>query len=515
MNASNPLLLLLVSSPVISYNSAAIEAVKEDKKAPNIVYILTDDLGYGDVTVNNPMAKTRTPNLDRLASQGMRFTDAHSPCAVSTPTRYGILTGRYCWRSRVPVGVLNGYSKSLIESERTTVASFLKKNGYTTAITGKWHLGLDWVQKKGIGNNSPVSDPEPDNASIVTGLDPSLIDFTVPPGGGPPDYGFDYSFILSASLDMPPYCYIENDKIVAPPDELTKGNDLDKGSTGAFWRAGLVAKGFDFEQVTPTFTQKAISFLKKQATSEKPFFLYLPYSSPHTPWMPSEEYKGSSWAGQYGDFVNMVDGEVGKILETLTEMRLDDNTIVFFTSDNGPFWRPEFIEKYKHNAAFIYRGMKADAFEGGHRIPFIVRWPGKIKPGSICSETISLTSLLATCAGILKTGLAENEGEDSHNILPLLKGNNKTYKPPEAFIQQSSRGIFVVRKDNWKLINGLGSGGFSKPETITALPGEAPGQLFNLQDDPSETNNLYLQYPEKVEELNAILKKYMETGRSR
>jgi arylsulfatase A len=303
--------------------------------------------------------------------------------------------------------------------------------------------------------------------------------------------------------------------VVAIPDELTKGNDLNNGSAGAFWREGLITRGFDFEQVTPTFTQKAISFLKNQSASEKPFFLYLPYPSPHTPWMPSAEYQGSSGAGQYGDFVNMVDGEVGKILKTLTELGFDDNTIVFFTSDNGPFWRPEFEEKYQHKAAYIYRGMKADAFEGGHRIPFIVRWPGNIKPASTCSETVSLTNLLATCAGIIKTGLAENEGEDSHNILPLLTGNNRAYKPPEAFIQQSSRGIFAVRKDNWKLINGLGSGGFSKPETIKPLPGEAVGQLYNLKDDPSETNNLYLQYPEKVEELNAILKKFTETGRSR
>jgi arylsulfatase A len=515
MNMTNPYLFLLLASPVISYNTSARQQVKNENKPPNIVYILTDDLGYGDVTVYNPKAKTSTPNIDRLAAQGIRFTDAHSPSAVSTPTRYGILTGRYCWRSRVPVGVLNGYSQSLIEPDRTTVASLLKRNGYTSAVIGKWHLGLDWVLKKGAAVGSSGRNSEPNNSSIVRSLDPSLIDFRIPPTDGPLNHGFDYSFILPASLDMPPYCFLENDKLLALPDDSTEGNDLDKGSAGAFWRAGLMAEGFDFEQVTPTFTQKAISFLKKQSMSVKPFFLYLAYPSPHTPWMPSAEFRGGSKAGQYGDFVNMVDSEVGKILQTLTDMGLDGNTIVFFTSDNGPFWKPAFIEKYDHRAAFIYRGMKADAFEGGHRIPFIVRWPGKIMAGSQSSETISLTSLMATCAGIVKTGLAENEGEDSHSILPLLTGNISDDEQPEALIQQSSRGLFVIRQDDWKLIQGLGSGGFSIPESIKPKEGEAPGQLFNIKEDPSETNNLYLKYPEKVEKLSSILKKYQETGRSR
>jgi arylsulfatase A-like enzyme len=231
--------------------------------------------------------------------------------------------------------------------------------------------------------------------------------------------------------------------------------------------------------------------------------------------LPNAEFRGSSKAGEYGDFVNMVDAQVGKILQTLTEMGLDDNTIVFFASDNGPFWKPDFIEKFNHHAAFIYRGMKADAFEGGHRIPFIVRWPGKITPGSQCTEPVNLTNLLATCSGITNQKLAKNEGEDSFSILPLLLGRDSEYVRPEALIQHSSRGLFVIRKGDWKLIDGLGSGGFSKPEKVEPLPGEAPGQLFNLKDDPSETRNLYLQFPDKVEELTNILKKYQKTGRSR
>jgi arylsulfatase A len=479
------------------------------EKKPNIVYILADDLGYGDVSAYNPNSKISTPHIDRLASQGIRFTDAHSSSAVCSPTRYGILTGRYSWRSLLKEGVLNGYSQSLIEKDRTTVASFLKRNGYITGVVGKWHLGIDWVQKSGTVNEATQT-----SSPGIKIINPETIDFMLQPTDGPMNHGFDYSFILPASLDMPPYCYLENNKLTAPLTEQTPGSNPANGTTGAFWRAGLMAQGFEFEKVTPTFTDKAISFIRKQSAG-KPFFLYLPFPSPHTPWLPAAEFRGSSKAGEYGDFVNMVDTQVGKVLQTLTEMGFDDNTIVFFASDNGPFWKPDFIEKFDHHAAYIYRGMKADAFEGGHRIPFIVRWPGKIKPGTSCNETVTLTNLLATCAGIVNKKLAGNEGEDSFSILPLLLDKAADYQRPEAQIQHSSRGYFVVRKGDWKLIKGLGSGGFSKPEKIDPKPGEAPEQLFNLKDDPSETRNLYLEYPDKVKELTGILNKYQETGRSR
>jgi arylsulfatase A len=515
MKTSNTSLLLLITVPLLGFGQKdRVKKTIVGDRLPNILYILTDDLGYGDVSVYNPQAKTSTPNIDHLALQGIRFTDAHSPSAVSTPTRYGIMTGRYSWRSRLPVGVLNGYSFSLIEKERTTVASLLKSNGYSTAVIGKWHLGLDWVQKKGNDNNDKAKVPGGSSSSIKS-IDPASIDFSITATDGPLNHGFEYSYILPASLDMPPYCYLENNKVIASPDLLTPGSNPANGTTGSFWRAGLMSEGFDFEQVTPTFTQKAISFLKKQSDTGRPFFLYLPFPSPHTPWMPAEEFKGSSKAGQYGDFVNMVDAEVGKVLHTLTEMGLEKNTIVFFTSDNGPYWKPDFIEKYQHRAAYIFRGMKSDAFEGGHRIPFIVRWPGKIKPDSQCSETITLTNLLATCAGIVNKKLSEKEGEDSFTILPLLLGNISGYKRPEALIQHSGGGLFAVRSGDWKLIEGLGSGGFSKPERYQPKEGEAPGQLYNLKDDTSETKNLYLQYPDKVKELSAILKKYKDTGRSR
>ncbi len=515
MKAPNPYLLLLLTTPVLAFSQVKGEKKpKSENKLPNIVYILTDDLGYGDVSVYNPEAKTSTPNIDRLASQGIRFTDAHSASAVCTPSRYGILTGRYCWRSPMKSGVLNGYSKPLIDKDRTTVASMLKRHGYTTGVVGKWHLGLNWIENKTAGYKPPQK-PVDENAKTIESIDPTGIDFSVPPSDGPLNHGFDYSFILPASLDMPPYCYLENDKLTAPMSEQTNGSDPANGPTGAFWRKGLMAKGFDFPQVTPTFTQKAISFIKKQSGAKNPFSLYLPFPSPHTPWLPHKEFQGSSSAGEYGDFVNMVDAEVGKILKAISDLGLDDNTLIFFTSDNGPFWRPNFIEQFNHRAAYIFRGMKADAFEGGHRIPFIVKWPGKIKTNTQCAELIMLVNLFATCSEIVNKKLADNEAEDSFSILPLLLGNVKNYVRPEALIQHSSRGVFVVRQGDWKLILGLGSGGFSKPETVLPKESEVPGQLYNLKEDIAETNNVYSQFPGKVVELSKILKKYQDSGRSR
>lgn len=503
------LLLMMISTPWMAFGQG-----KNTERLPNVIYILTDDLGYGDVTAFNPQSKTSTPNIDRLASQGMRFTDAHSTSAVCTPTRYSLLTGRYCWRSPLKSGVLNGYSRALIEQERTTVASLMKRNGYATGVVGKWHLGLNWASADNSGDKVPLK-PEDGNSAIVQTIDPASLDFSRPPTDGPLNHGFDYSFILPASLDMPPYCYLENNRLTAPLTDQTPGSNPANGTTGAFWRGGLMAKDFDFQEVTPTFTQKAVSFVRKQAAAGKPFFLYLPYPSPHTPWLPSKEYAGSSKAGEYGDFVNMVDGEVGKLMKVLEELGIEKNTVVFFASDNGPFWKPDFIERFQHHAAYTFRGMKADAFEGGHRIPFIVRWPEKIKAGSRCAEPVTLANLMATCSGILHQKLSDNEGEDSFDMVPLLLGNPQGYARPDAIIQHSSRGLFVVRSGDWKLITGLGSGGFSRPERLEPKPGEAPGQLFNLKDDPAETKNVYLQFPDKVEELGKILQHYQETGRSR
>lgn len=512
---NHTLLLILISLLFSCNDKRADSAYQATYEYPNIVYILADDLGYGDLQCYNPESKIPTPNIDRLSEQGMRFWDAHSPSGVCTPSRYGILTGRYCWRSRMPLGVLQGYGRSFVKKERKTVAELLAEHDYHTAVIGKWHLGLDWALSAAEEDvlqdeNTVVSD-----RGIISNMDPRYIDFGRPPGNGPTRHGFDYSFILPASLDMPPYCFLENDRLTAPLDTETEGNDLNTNYTEAFWRPGLIATGFEFEDVLPTFTKKAMDYIDRRANASKPFFLYLPLAAPHTPWVPTDTYDGKSEAGTYGDFVNMVDAAVGVVLESLKNHGLEENTLVIFTSDNGPYWRPADKQKYRHQAAGKLRGMKADAWEGGHRVPFVVRWPVRIRPGSSNDTPVSLTDFYATCAELLDQPLAKDQAEDSQSLLPILLENVSSGNPRRPIIQQSSGGYFAVRKDNWKLITGLGSGGFSQPRQLEAPEHGPTGQLYNLKEDISEQNNLYQTYPDVVQELESILKEYQQTGRSR
>ena len=477
---------------------------------PNIVYILADDLGYGDVGVYNKEAKVNTPNIDALAKQGMRFTDAHTTSSVCTPSRYSILTGRYPWRSRLPVGVLRGYSRTLIEQGLPTVASLLKTNSYNTAVVGKWHLGLDWVPKDAFKDSI-----KQELYGITNEMNPDQIDFSKPPIHGPTTAGFDYSYVLPASLDMPPYCYLENEKLTESPTSYTKGNKLESGYTGPFWREGLMAPSFDFYDVLPTFTHKATDFIKRQAGSKKPFFLYFPMPAPHTPWMPGAAFKGTSKAGEYGDYIQEVDDAVGKVLHILDSMGISKNTLVIFASDNGPYWREDFVKLYNHKAAGQFRGMKGDAFEGGHRVPFIVRYPGKIKPGTISNTTTTLANFMATCADLTGNRSAMFETEDSYSILPILFGKSSQVADQPAIVNISSKGFFDIRKGSWKLITDLGSGGFTVPSEIKPAAGEPTGQLYNLETDIHEDNNLYKQFPEKVKELTVLLEKIKAAPKGR
>ena len=500
MNTNTKCILFFVMLLLVAF-SCQLKEEQTKERLPNIIYILADDLGYGDVSIYNQGSKISTPNIDNLARQGMRFTDAHSPSSVCTPTRYGILTGRYCWRSKLPRGVLQGYGQSLIEHEETTVAELLKNQGYTTGVVGKWHLGLDWIFKENHADSLKKMGDRP----IYTNMKSGWIDFTLPPENGPTTHGFDYSYILPASLDMEPYCYLENDVLTELPDAYTEGNDLNTPvyATEAFWRAGRMSKSFDFYEVLPTFISKAKSFVKKHANDEKPFFLYLPLAAPHTPWVPKDDYKGSSKAGQYGDFVQMVDAAVGDFLKDLDDQGLTDNTLLIFTSDNGPYWRPEYIERFGHHAADKFRGMKADIWDGGHRIPFIVRWPGNVVAGSKSDQLTTLTNLISTVANVTKSSLKDGEGIDSRSILPVLLGAQSDNNHP--VVHHSSKGMFSVREGDWKYIDGLGSGGFSKPVIIVAEAGQPNGQLFNMNDDPSEKNDLSSSMPETVEEMKIKL----------
>ena len=480
---------------------------QQEKNLPNIIYILADDLGYGDIKVYNADAKVNTPNIDKLASQGMRFTDAHTTSSVCTPSRYSVLTGRYPWRSRLPVGVLRGYSRTLIEDGLPTVASLLKTKSYRTAVIGKWHLGLDWVPKHAFKDSINPAFNKNRMYGIKNEMNPNQIDFTKKPVYGPHTQGFDYSYVLPASLDMPPYCYLENDKLTEPLTGYTPGNKLTSGYTGPFWRPGLKSPSFDFYDVLSAFTNKATDFIKKQSAEKNPFFLYFPMPAPHTPWMPSAEYRGTSQAGEYGDYIQQVDAEVGKILHALDSLGLSKNTLVVFTSDNGPYWRDDLVQKYGHRAAGPFRGMKGDAFEGGHRVPFIVRYPAKVKPGTISNVTTTLANLMATCADLIDNHSVRFDTEDSYSILPVLFGKSDKIEEQPAIVNISSQGMYSIRKGEWKLIIGLGSGGFSAPSIIKAIEGQAKGQLYNLETDIKEERNLYSQYPEKVKELTGLLEK--------
>lgn len=480
------------------------------QQPPNIVYILADDLGYGDISIYNPQSKIHTPHIDSLAKEGMRFTDAHAPSSVCTPSRYGLLTGRYCWRSRLPQSVLRGYGRALIEKNQLTVASFLKKHQYTTAVIGKWHLGLNWVLKEGHQSDLQVDPDNHDHARIVQDIDPDHIDFSRPVTDGPREHGFDYSYILPASLDMPPYCYVRNDTLTAPLTDHTEGNNLyPKGTPnyaiGAFWRPGLMAKDFDIRQVLPNFTNHAVSYIRKHARDDRPFFLYFAMTAPHTPWLPLKKYAGQSGAGDYGDFVTMVDAMAGKVINAIKESGIASNTIIIFASDNGPYWRPAFIKKYGHHAAYVFRGMKADTWEGGHRIPFIVRWDDKIKAGSVSNVTTTLTNLIATCSDLLTGEKQVESAMDSYSILPALLGRKDSADIPQTIINESSQGMFAVRNGKWKLIKGLGSGGFSSPVWGKPLPNGPQGQLYNLEEDSSEKHNVYLDYPDKVKKMEHLM----------
>jgi arylsulfatase A len=498
-------LLCLAAAATCLLLSVAMTRQPQKNQPPNIVYILADDMGYGDISVNNPSGKIRTPNIDKLATQGMRFTDAHSPSSVCTPTRYALMTGRYPWRSRLPVGVLRGYSRTLIEADRPTVASMLQRHGYETGVVGKWHLGLDWSVAQ--GNEALLNTA---GYGIKSEMKPEEIDFSKKPTAGPNTVGFGYSHILPASLDMPPYCYLENHQLTEPVTGYTPGNKLTSGYTGPFWREGKMSPSFDFYGVLPSFIEKAKAFIKRQSPT-KPFFLYLPMPAPHTPWVPTHAFTGKSKAGEYGDFVEQVDAAVGDLLKTLESAGLAQNTIVIFTSDNGPYWRQNFVEQFGHKSAGEFRGMKGDAFEGGHRIPFIVRWPGKIKPNTVSKATTTLANLMATCKDIVGEKDSKFDTEDSYSILPVLLGKSSQVPQQPAVVHSSSIGYFAIRKGKWKLIEGLGSGGFTEPRQVQPAAGEPAGQLYDLEADVAETNNLYAQNPEKVKELADLLKEIRQS----
>jgi arylsulfatase A-like enzyme len=470
-----------------------------DTLKPNIVYILADDLGYGDLGCYNPASKIPTPNLDGLAKDGIRFTDAHSPSAVCSPTRYGLLTGRYAWRTRLQRGVLGPYDPPLIDAKRLTVPALLKQHGYTTACIGKWHLGWDWPK------------PGPDGKR----------DFNQPASNGPTTRGFDSYF----GTDVPnyaPYCFVENDRTVGIPSvPAPVGKDQ-------FNRPGLMLPGWQLVDILPALASRAVKTIEASAKSGKPFFLYMPLTSPHYPVVPSPEFRGKSGAGDFGDFVMQTDHVVGQVLGALKKSGVADNTLVVFTSDNGPEITGEVdpgaydrLQKFVHASMGPLRGAKRDIWEGGHRVPFLARWPGKIMPGSVCKETICHVDLMATVAAIVGAELPPDAGVDSVDILPVMLGGIPIRPLREATVFHSGGGRFAIRKGDWVLIpagTGDDNGKRGEPPWFKKARGNEShnhaGELFNLADDLAEKRNRYADHPEVVRELTALLTKIIDDGRS-
>ena len=479
------LFLSTVFALVLLTASSSLAAETPEVDRPNVIYILTDDLGYGDVHALNPeRGKIATPHMDRLAEQGMTFTDAHTSSSVCTPTRYGILTGRYNWRTRLQKQVLRGFDKPLIDVDRLTVAGILQQQGYTTACIGKWHLGL------GLPTTGKSS-------ADKTGKN---VDWAGRISGGPVDLGFDSFYGISASLDMPPYIYIENDRFVGAAT-----------ATKAFYRKGPAHPDFEAVDVLPEIGRKAVEFIKQQQADE-PFFAYVPFTSPHTPILPSKEWKGKSKLGRYGDFVMQTDAVVGQIVDALDAAGLSKNTIVILTSDNGcsrKQSKAEELNKMGHYSSAQFRGYKSDLWDGGHRVPFIVRWPARVAAGSTSDQLICLTDLLATCAELSGATVPETAGEDSVSFAAALQGT-PIQSTRQGVIHHSINGHFSYRQGKWKLLLSTGSGGWSNGKTS----GDTVAQLYDMETDPGETTNLYTSEPEVVSTLLAQLESDVARGRS-
>jgi len=450
---------------------------------PNIIFIMTDDMGIGDTTVYNPQSKIPTPNLGRLAAQGVVFTDAHSPSSMCTPTRYALLTGRYCWRTWLWRGVYGGYDRPLIKKDRMTIASMLQKHGYSTACVGKWHLGMDWAQKQ--KRHVPHDEP----------YDQFNIDFSKPIKEGPATRGFDYFFGTSGcTTDDPPMVFIENDRTVGIPSEICPVDPANED------RELLMVPGWRHEDADIQFTNKSVEFIQKHVEEkpDTPFFLYFPLSVPHIPWFPPDMVKGKSDAGPRGDQVVLADWSLGQIMDVLDRLKISDNTLLIFTSDNGP---REGVNG--HKSSWHYRGQKGDLWEGGHRMPFIARWPGKIKPGTTCNELTCFTDMMATFAAIVGADLPDKAGPDSFNILPALLGEKLNGPIRHSLIHHN--GQLAIRAGDWKLIPGIRGNGTEGGRKA----------LFNLKDDPDEKYDLYDQRPVIVDRLTKRLKKQMSQGYSR
>ena len=487
---------------------ATLHGAETNPARTNIVVVYADDLGYGDVQCYNPdRGRIPTPHIDRLAAGGMRFTDGHTSSGVCSPSRYALLTGRYHWRSRLQSGIVGLWAAPLIVPDRLTIGGLAKQHGYRTACIGKWHLGWQWpipVEKKkffqtgGYGGKKDLMATD-DHRTAWREV------FSQPIPGGPVSVGFDEYFGTDVP-NWPPYCFIENDRTVGIPSEFASPRLFLKNLASV---QGPALTDWTLEPILPALGDRATAFIKREASTREPFLLYLPLTSPHTPLAVLEQWKGKSGLNAYADFVMETDAVVGQILDAIEQSGVAEKTLVVFTSDNGcaPYIGVSDLEKQGHYPSGPLRGYKSDAWEGGHRVPFIMRWPGHVKPGSICSQLVHQADLMATFAEVLGAELPDNAGEDSFSLVPLLQGGDKPVR--DTAVSCSMRGVPSLRQGVWKYIAAPGSGGWGKGGDQSQ-----PIQLYNLASDIGESTNLAAEHPERVAQMQALLEKLITDGRS-
>lgn len=483
---------------------AETESARAKPARPNIVILYADDMGWGDLGAQNPDSKIPTPNLDRLASQGLRLTDAHSSSGICTPSRYALLHGRYHWRKFH--GIVNSFDQSVMDDERVTMAELLKTEGYKTACIGKWHLGWDW---------NAIKRPGAKGGAQGTGFAAEDFDWSKPIPGGPLSHGFDYYYGDDVP-NFPPYAWFENDRIVVPPTvRMTTTEPTAEGNWEA--RPGPAVKDWDFWNVMPTLTDKAVAWINKQKADE-PFYLYFPFTSPHAPIVPTKEFTGKSQAGGFGDFMTQTDATVGRVLEALDKQGLAENTLVIFTADNGPeHYAYERVRKFEHRSMGPLRGLKRDLWEGGHRVPMVIRWPKHVPAGKVSDGLMSQIDLLATIATIVDAEIPAGSADDSYNQLPLWTGTAPSAR--DTLVHNTNAGGYAIRHGHWVLIDAK-SGGVSKvpawfDEASGYTANKQPGELYNLQDDLAQKHNLYADHKEKVDDLKARLQTIREKGQVR
>ncbi len=477
-------------------------ALAAEPGRPNVVILYADDMGWGDLGVQNAKSKIPTPNLDKLAAEGMRFTDAHSSSGICTPSRYALLSGRYHWRKFH--GIVNSFDQPVLDADKTTIAALLQKKGYETGCIGKWHLGWDWksIQKPGAKSNPK------------TGFPPDAFDWSKPIPGGPLSFGFN-SYFGDDVPNFPPYAWFENDRVITPP---TVPLNLSVKTAEGNWEArpGPSVKDWDFYDVMPKLTDRAVEWIGKQK-KDRPFFLYFPFTSPHAPIVPSKEFAGKSKANGYGDYVVQTDDTVGRVLAALEKNGFAENTIVIFSADNGPeHYAYDRIQKFEHRSMGELRGLKRDIYEGGHRVPFLVRWPGRVPANKVSDALLSQIDVYATLAAIVGADIPAGSAEDSYNQLPLWKGGKSAR---ETLVHNTNPNGYALRHGDWVLIA-------AKTGSVTKVPdwfnekfgytkNAYAGELYNLRKDPAQKSNLYNELPDEVQNLTKKLETIRAKGQVR